>query len=157
MVLWRRVRPSRTDTKKDVLFIIEGWNTKVGSQEIPGVTGIWSTKWSKGFYQENTLVIANILFQQHKRRLYTWTSPDGQYRNQIDYILCSWKWRTPYSQQTRPEADCGTDHEPLGCRYLNYILQMKIKGVKYFPIVTQPVSGQAGTLCCCESEVRLIT
>ena len=62
-----------------------------------------------------------------------------------------------YSQQTRPEADCGTDHEPLGCRYLYYILQMRIKGVKYFPIVTQPVSGQAGALCCCESEVRLIT
>ena len=41
------------------------------------------------FFQENALVIANTLFQQHKRRLYTWTSPDGQYRNQIDYILCS--------------------------------------------------------------------
>ena len=49
------------------------------------------------FCQENTLVIANTLFQQHKRRLYTWTSPDGQHRNQIDYILCSWRWK--YSQQ----------------------------------------------------------
>ena len=82
--------------KKDVLFIIGGWNAKVGTQEIPVVTG----KFGLGvqneagqrlteFCQENTLVIANILFQQHKRRLYTWTSPDSQYQNQIDYILCS--------------------------------------------------------------------
>ena len=72
--------------KKDVLFIIGDWNTKVGSQEIPGVTG----KFGLGvqneagqklteFCQENTLVRANTLFQQHKRRLYTWTSPDGQH------------------------------------------------------------------------------
>ena len=72
--------------KQDVLFIIGDWNAKVGSQETPGVIG----KFGLGvqseagqrlieFYQENTLVIANTLFQQHKRRLYTWTSPDGQY------------------------------------------------------------------------------
>ena len=82
--------------KKDVLFIIGDWNAKVGSQETPGVTG----KFSLGirneteqriieFCQENALVIANTLFQQHKRRLYTWISPDGQHQNQIDYILCS--------------------------------------------------------------------
>ena len=82
--------------KKDVLFIIGDWNAKVGSQETPGVTG----KFGLGvqnearqrlieFCQENALVIANTLFQQHKRRLYTWTSPDCQYQNQIDYILCS--------------------------------------------------------------------
>ena len=70
--------------KKDVLFIIGDWNAKVGSQEIPGITG----KFGLGvqneagqmlieFCQENTLVIANTLFQQHKRRLYTWTSSDG--------------------------------------------------------------------------------
>ena len=46
------------------------------------------------FCQENALVIANTLFQQHKRRLYTWTSPDGQHQNQIDYILCSLRWRS---------------------------------------------------------------
>ena len=72
--------------KKAILFIIGDWNAKVGSQEIPGVTG----KFGLGvqneagqrlteFSQENTLVIANTLFQQHKRRLYTWTSPEGQY------------------------------------------------------------------------------
>ena len=72
--------------RKDVLFIIGDWNTEVGSQEIPGVTG----KFGLGvqneagqrpieFCQENTLVIANTLFQKHKIRLYTWTSPDGQH------------------------------------------------------------------------------
>ena len=72
-------------SKKDVLFIGGDWNAKVGSQETPGVTQIWpwSTECSRTkanrFCQENTLVIANTLFQQQKRRLYTWTSPDGQY------------------------------------------------------------------------------
>ena len=82
--------------KKDVLFIIEDWNTKVGSQETPGVTGIFGLGIQNKagrrlieFCQDNALVIGNTLFQQHKRRLYTWTSPDGQHRNQIDYILHS--------------------------------------------------------------------
>ena len=81
---------------KDVLFIIGDWNAKVGSQETPVVTG----KFGLGvqneagqrlieFCKENALVIANTLFQQHKRRLYIWTSPDGQYRNQIDYIFAA--------------------------------------------------------------------
>ena len=64
------------------------------------------------FCQENTLVIANTLFQQHKRKLYTWTSPDGQYRNQIDYIICSQRWRSSIpSAKTRLGADCCSDHE----------------------------------------------
>ena len=64
------------------------------------------------FCQENALVIANSLFQQHKRRLYTWTSPDGQHRNQIDYILCSQRWRSSIQlPKTIPGADCGSDHE----------------------------------------------
>ena len=81
---------------KNIFFAIGDWNAKVGSQEIPGVIG----KFGLGvqneagqrlieFQQENTLVITNTLFQQHKRRLYTWTAPDGQYWNQINYILCS--------------------------------------------------------------------
>ena len=72
--------------KKDVLFMIGDWNAKVGSQETPGVTGkfglgIWNEAEQRliEFCQENALVIANTLFQQHKRRLYTWTSPDGQH------------------------------------------------------------------------------
>ena len=72
--------------QNDVLFIIGDWNAKVGSQEIPGVTGKFGTGVQNEarqrvteFCQENALVIANTLFQQHKRRLYTWISPDGQY------------------------------------------------------------------------------
>ena len=71
------------------------------------------------FCQENELVIANTLFQQNKRRPYTWTSPDGQHRNQIDYILCSLRWRSSLQPaKTRPGADCGSDHEHLSgkCR-----------------------------------------
>ena len=89
-------RPFRTNTQKDVLFIIGDWNAKLGSQETPGVTGKFGLGMRNEavqrlieFCKENALVIANTLFQQHKRRLYTWTSPDGQHRNQIDYILCS--------------------------------------------------------------------
>ena len=64
------------------------------------------------FCQENAVVIANTLFQQHKRRLYTWTSPDGQYRNQIDYVLCSQKWRhSIQSVKIRPGAACDSDHD----------------------------------------------
>ena len=89
---------------KDGLFIIGDWNAKVGSQETPGVTGRFGLgiRNEAGqrlivFCQENTLVIANTLFQQHKRSLYTWTSPDGQHRSQIDYILCSQRWRSSIS------------------------------------------------------------
>ena len=106
--------------KKDVLLIIGDWNTKVGSQEIPGVTGIFGLGVQNEagqrlieFCQENTLVIANTLVQQHKRRLYTWTSPDGQYRNQTAYILCSQRWRSFIQAAKRLGADCGSDHELL--------------------------------------------
>ena len=92
---------------------------KSEKSRVPGVTG----KFGLGVQdeagqrltelcQENTLVIANTLFQQHKRRLYTWTSPAGQYQNQIDYILCSQRWRSSIqSAKTRLGADCGSDHE----------------------------------------------
>ena len=102
MVLSRSTCFLELHPRKDVFFIIGDWNANIGSQEIPGVTG----KFGLGvqneagqrlteFYQENTLVIANTLFQQHKSPPYTWISPEGQYRNQIDYILCSWRWRKP--------------------------------------------------------------
>ena len=66
----------------------------------------------------DALVIANTLFQQHHRRLYTWTSPDGQHQNQIDYILCSQIWRNSVqSAKTRPEADCGSDYEHLIAKF----------------------------------------
>ena len=87
--------------KKDVLFIIRGLECKSKKSRNTWVTG----KFGLGiqneaglrlieFCRENALVITNTLFQQHKRRLYTWTSPDGQFRNQIDYILCSQRWRS---------------------------------------------------------------
>ena len=92
--------------KKDVIFIIGDWYTKVGSQETPGVTGQFclgvqneAGQRLRKFCQENALVIADTLFQQHKRRLYTWTSPYGQHQNHIDYILSSQRWRSSYSQQ----------------------------------------------------------
>ena len=78
------------------------------------------------FCQENALVITNTLFQQHKRRLYTWTSPDGQYQNQIDYILCSQRWRSStHSVKTRLGADYGSDHELLIAKF-----RLKLKKVE---------------------------
>ena len=113
-------------------FIIGDWNANGGSQEQPGVTG----KFGLGiqneagqklieFCKENSLVIANSLFQQYKRRLYTWTWPDGQHWNQIDYILCSQRWRSSIqSAKTRPGADCGSDHELVIAKF-----RLKLKKV----------------------------
>ena len=118
--------------RKDVLYITGDWNTKVGSQETSGVTG----KFGLGvqneagqrlieFCQDNALVIANILFQHHKRRLYTCTSSDGQHRNQTDYILFSQRWRSSIqSAKTRLGADCGSDHELLIAKF-----RLKLKKV----------------------------
>ena len=108
------------------------WNAKAGSQELPGVTG----KFGLGvqneagqslieFCQENAPVIANTLFQQNKGRLYTWASADGQHQNQIDYILCSQRWRSSIqSAKTRPGPDCGSDHELLIAKF-----RLKLKKV----------------------------
>ena len=117
---------SFTELDKAVIhFIIGDWNAKGGSQETPGVTG----KFVLGvrneaeqrlieFCQEKALVIANTFFQQHKRRFYTWTSPDDQHWSQIDYICCSLRWRSSIqSAKTRPGADCGSDHELLIAKF----------------------------------------
>ena len=87
--------------KIDILFLIGDWNAKLGSQEISGVTGkfVLGVQNEAGqrlteSCQENALIITNILLQHHKRRLYTWTSLNGQYQNQIDYIPCSQRWRS---------------------------------------------------------------
>ena len=126
-------KPSKANTKKDILFIIGNWNAKVGSQEIPGV----SSKFDPGvqneagqrlthFCQENALVIANTLFHQHGRRFYIWSSSDGQYQNQIDYILCRQRWRSSIqSAKTRPGADCDSDHELLTAKF-----RLKLKKVQ---------------------------
>ena len=108
------------------------WNAKVGSQELSGVTckfglGVQNEAQQRliEFCQENALVIANTLFQQHKGRLYTWTSPDGQHQNQTDYILCSQRWRSSIQPaKTRPGADCGSDHELLIAKF-----RLKLKKV----------------------------
>ena len=118
--------------KKDVLFIIGDWNAKVGSQETPGVTGNFGLGVQNEvgqrlieFCQENALVIANTLFQQHKRSLYTWPSPDGEHQNQTGYILCSQRWRSSIeSAKTRLGADCGLAHELLIAKF-----RLKLKKV----------------------------
>ena len=118
--------------QRHVLFIIGDWNAEVGSQETPGVTGRFGLGVQNEagqrlieFCQENALVIANTLFQQHKRRPYTWTSPDGQQQNQIDYIVCSQRWRSSIqSAKTRPGADCGSDQELLIAKF-----RLKLKKV----------------------------
>ena len=90
--------------KKDVLFIIGHWNAKVGSQEIPGVTGKFGVQNEEGqrlteFFQGNALVIANTFFQRHKSWLYTWTSPGGQYKIKLIIFLAAEHGEALYSQQ----------------------------------------------------------
>ena len=116
-------------------------NTKVGSQEISAIIGKFgfgvqneAGQRLTDFSQGSTLIIANTLFQQHKRRLYTWTSPDGQHRNQIDYIFCSQRCRSSIqSAKTRPGADCGSDHELLVAKF-----RFKLKKVGK---ITRPFSS----------------
>ena len=122
-------------------FHYRDWDAKVGSQKTPGVTG----KFGLGvqnearqslieFWWRKSLVIANTLFQQHKRGLYTGTSPDGQYQKQIDDILCSQRWRSPtQSAKTRPRADCGSDQELLIAK-----LRLKLKKIGK---ITRPFSS----------------
>ena len=94
--------------KKDVIFIIGDLNAKVGSHEIPGLTdkfslGVQNEAGQKltEFFQESALVIANTHFQEHKRRLYMWISPDAEYVNQIDYIFCIQNGEALCSQQNQ--------------------------------------------------------
>ena len=98
------IRPSRNTNRKLDTFV----------EDFFFPFGCYAEQRLTQFCQENTLVMAYTLFQQHKRRLYPWTSPDGQHRNQIDYILCSQRWRNSIqSTKTRLGADCGSDNELL--------------------------------------------
>ena len=145
MVLWR---PSKTNTRKRCPFHHRGLGFKSRkSRDTWSNRQVWpwSTEWSRAkanriLPRENTLVRANTLIQQHKRWLYTWTSPDGQYRNQIDYILCSQRWRSSIqSAKIRPRADCGSDHEfPIA----KFILKWKkvektIRPFRYWKVVAE--------------------
>ena len=121
MILWR---PSRTNKKRCPFHHrgLEWKSKKSGDTWSNRQVRPWSTKWSRAkanrVLSKNTLVIANTLFQQHKRWLYTWTSPDGQYLNQIDNILCSWRWRNSIqSAKTRLGVDCGSDNEHLIAKF----------------------------------------
>ena len=111
--------------KKDVLFIIGDWSAKVGSQETPGVTGKFGLRIRNEagqrpieFCQENALVIANTLFQQHKRRLYTWTSPDCQYitKVRLSTLFAAKDGEALYSQQKQ-------DQELIVAQIMNSLLQ----------------------------------
>ena len=113
--------------------------------------------------------MANTLFQQHKRRLYTWTSPDGQHQNQIDYILCCQRWRSSIqSAKTRPGADFGSVHELLIAKFR---LKLKKAGkttrsfrddlnqipYNYTVEVTNRFKGLDLTECLKNSEWRFMT
>jgi hypothetical protein len=107
--------------KKDVLILMGDWDSKIGKGEEPGMVGRYGlgNRNEAGerlleFCEQNDLFLANTYFEQPEERFYTWTSPDGQYRNQIDYILGRRRWRSAFqSVKTRPDAECGLDHELL--------------------------------------------
>ena len=118
MVLWRPIRSSRANTPKRCPFHYRGLEYKSSkSRDTWSNKQVWpwSTKWSRA--KKNLLARehtghSNTLSQQHKRRLYTWTSPDGQHQKQIDYILCNQRCRSSIqSAKTRLGADCGSGHE----------------------------------------------
>ncbi|XP_061463080.1 craniofacial development protein 2-like isoform X1 [Rhineura floridana] len=125
--------------KQDVLIIMGDWNATVGNREELGIVGRWGLGYRNEagerlvqFCEANNLFIANTCFQQPKRRLYTWTSPNGQYRNQIDYIIGRRRWKSSIlSAKTRPGSECGTDHKLL-------ISEIKVKLKKNEKAITMP-------------------
>ena len=115
----------RTNTPKGCPFHYRGLECKIRKKHKDYCANLVLIIWTEAgqrlieFCQENALVIASNLFQQHKRSLDTWTSPDGQHQNQIDNILCSQRWRSSIqSTKTRRGADCGSDHEVCVLRAL---------------------------------------
>ena len=121
MVLWRLTRPSRTNTPKRCPFHYRAQECKSRkSRNSNRQIWPWSTEWSRA--KANRVLprecTGHSKHQQHKRRLYTWTSPDGQHQNQIDYSLCSQRWRSSIQSAKRtPGADCGSDHELLIAKF----------------------------------------
>ncbi len=130
--------------KKDVLFNRDGLECKNRkSRDTWSNRQIWSesTEWSRAkantVLPRDVLVIANTLFQQYRRQLYIWTSPDRQYQNLTDYILCSQRWRwSIQSAKTRPGADCGSDHEFIIAKF-----RVKLKKGKATTIQVWPISN----------------
>ena len=110
--------------KRDMLLVMGDFNAKVGRREpsavssAVGLYGLGETNEAgeqlEDFCLEHELALANTMFKQHPRRLYTWTSPDGNTRNQIDYISVAQRWKTSLMNcRTYPGADCDTDHQLL--------------------------------------------
>jgi len=110
----------RSVSKKDILVVTGDFNAKLGMEE-SAATGRFGLGHSndvgdrlREFFIEHELIVANTIFQHHPRRRYTWISPDGQTRNQIDYIAIKASWRTSLMNcKTYPGADCDTDHVPV--------------------------------------------
>ena len=131
-VLWRLTRTSRTNTKKGHPFHHRGLKCKSRKSRDTWINRQlwpWSTKRSRAkasrVLSREHAGCRNTLFQQHSRWLYTWTSPDGQYRNQIDYILCSQRWRSSIqSAKTRLGVDCGSDNKLVTAKF-----RLKLKKV----------------------------
>ena len=116
--------PQRTRTGKSLFGRETKGSRWGGSCDVEWVPGhLFSLFW-EGDLPQALLVPFLTLFQQHKRRLYTWTSPDSQYQYQIDYILCTQIWSSTQSAKTRPGADCGSDHKLLIAKF-----RLKLKKV----------------------------
>ena len=131
MVLWRPTRPSRTNIRKRCPFHHRGLECKSRKSSSWSNRQVWPWVQNEAgqrltvFCQENALAIAKTLFQQHKRQLYTGTSSDGQFQNEIDYILCSWRWKSSMKlPKTRPGPNCGSDRELLIAKF-----RLKLKKV----------------------------
>ena len=107
--------------KSDIVYIMGDWNAKVGNQEVKGIAGKFGLGRRNGrggrlieFCVENDLCIANTIFSKLENYLYTWTSPNGRYRNQNAFLLGKCRWRTSVQDiTTEPDEDCGSDHELL--------------------------------------------
>ena len=153
MVLWRPTRPSRTNTKKRCPFHhrrLECKNRRSRETWSNRQLWPWCTKWSR---PKINIVLPRECtghskhpLQQHKRWLYTWTSPDGQYQNQIDYILCSQRQRSStQSAKTRPGADCDSDHELIAkCRLKLKKVGKTTRPFRYQMIKSNPLQLHSG-------------
>lgn len=133
---------------KEILFIMGDFNAKIGStlhddhiRQVVGKFGLGDRN-ERGerlidFCIDNSLTIVNSLFDHHKRRLYTWRSPDGRTKNQIDYILTRQRWKSSVrAAKTLPSADCGRDHQLLLCEFIGKLKVCKRRQIKRLPKIS---------------------
>ena len=122
-------------SKKDIVYLMGDFNAKVGNKEETNIIGKFGlgerNEAGERLFQfciESRMRITNTWFMQPKRRLYTWTSPNGQHRNQIDYILCNHKWKSSiHAVKTLPGSDCGSDHQLLIAKVKLRLIKIKKK------------------------------